>query len=95
MLLGRSDDFGYGVSPSENYPNVCVFEYVCELAYLWGNVRECCHLLFCSCLCVLWCVLSYVLSGVVVFALLLVGNRYAGLCAELLTILNVRNILNT
>ena len=45
------------------------------------------HLLFFSCLCVVWCVLSYVLSGVVVFALLSVGNLCAGLCAELLTIL--------
>jgi len=46
------------------------------------------HLLFFfSCLCVVWCVLSYVLSGVLIFALLSVGNRYVGLCAELLTIL--------
>ena len=35
----------------------------------------------------MWCVLSHILSGVIVFALLSVGNRYAGLCAELLTIL--------
>ena len=43
MVLGRSDDFGYGISASESYyPNICVFEYVCDLAYLWGNVCECC-----------------------------------------------------
>ena len=45
------------------------------------------RLLFFSCLCVVWCVLSYVLSDVLVFALLSVGNHYVGLCAELLTIL--------
>ena len=37
-----SDDFGYGISASESSPNVCVFEYVWDLAYLWGNVCECC-----------------------------------------------------
>ena len=40
VVLGGSDDFGYGISASESYPNVCVFEYVCDLAYLWGNVCE-------------------------------------------------------
>jgi hypothetical protein len=35
----------------------------------------------------MWCVLSYVLSGVVVFALLSVGKHYVRLCVELLTIL--------
>ena len=39
--LGASDDFGYGIAASENYPNICVFEYIFELAYLWGNVCEC------------------------------------------------------
>ena len=42
---------------------------------------------FCSCFCVVLCVLSYVLSAVLVFALLSLGNRCVGLCAELLTIL--------
>ena len=42
MVLGGSDDFGYGISASESYPDVCVFEYVCDFAYLWGNVCECC-----------------------------------------------------
>ena len=38
VVLGVSDDIGYGISASESYPNVYVFEYVCDLAYLWGNV---------------------------------------------------------
>ena len=42
MVLGRSDDSGYGISASENYQNVCVSEYVCDVVYLWGNVCECC-----------------------------------------------------
>jgi len=35
------DQVGYGISASECYLNVCVSEYVCDLAYLWGNVGEC------------------------------------------------------
>jgi hypothetical protein len=42
VVLGGSDYFGYGVSASESYPDVCVFEYVCDFAYLWGNVCKCC-----------------------------------------------------
>ena len=42
VVLGGSDDFGYGISASEGYPDVCVFEYVCDFAYLWGNLCECC-----------------------------------------------------
>ena len=42
MVLGRFDEAGCGISASECYPNVCVSEYVCDLAYLWGNVCECC-----------------------------------------------------
>ena len=46
VVLGGSDDFGYGISASESYPDVYVFEYVSDLAYLWGNVCECCLLKF-------------------------------------------------
>ena len=43
LVLGRFYTVGYGVSASEYYPNVCVVsEYVCDLAYLWGNMCECC-----------------------------------------------------
>ena len=42
VVLGRSDNFSYGVLASESYPDVCVLEYVCDFAYLWGNVCECC-----------------------------------------------------
>ena len=34
-----------------------------------------------------WCALFYVLSGVLVFVLLWVGNHFAGLCEEMLIIL--------
>jgi len=67
MVLGRFDKLGYGISASECYPNVCVSEYVCNLAYLWGNVA---HFLF---LFMLVCsVVRFVLflSGVLVFVLL-------------------------
>ena len=47
----------------------------------------------CSCPCVLWCVLSYVLSGAEAFVFMPVGKHYVGLCVELLSILFVR-VLN-
>ena len=64
MVLGRSHDFGYGISASESYPNVCVFEYVCDLAYLGEMYVNVAHLLFlfvlvCNVvrfvLCFIWC----------------------------------------
>jgi len=41
VVLGRFDEAGCGISASECYPNVCVSEYVCDFAYLWGNIGEC------------------------------------------------------
>ena len=63
--------------------NMFVTLHICGEMYV--NVAYLLFLFVLVCLC--WCVLSYVLSGVVGFALLSVGNRYVGLCAELLTIL--------
>ena len=40
VVFWRFDPLGYGISASECYLNVCVSEYVCDLAYLWGNVGE-------------------------------------------------------
>ena len=65
MVIGGSDDFGYINSASENYPNVCVFEYVCDLAYLWANVCECCPSLVFVRACVycgVFCLMFYLVS---------------------------------
>jgi hypothetical protein len=94
VVLGGSDDFGYGISTSENCPNVCVFEYFCVFSYLWANVCECCPSLVFVRACVYCGVFCLVLSGVAVFALLSVGNHYVGLCAELLAILFWRSELS-
>ena len=40
--LGGFDHFSYGVTASEGYPNIRILEYVCDFAYLRGNVCECC-----------------------------------------------------
>jgi len=64
------DQFGYGTSGPECYLAVCVSEYVCRVTYLWGNVGECCPSFVFVHVCVLWCALLYVLSGVLVFVLL-------------------------
>ena len=64
VALRGSDDFGYGNSASESSPNICVFEYVWNVAYLWGNVCENCPSLVlfvlvcsveCFVLCFIWC----------------------------------------
>ena len=63
MVLGRSADFGYGVSASESYPNVCVFEYVCVLAYLWGNVCGPSLVFVRACVyCGVFCLMFYLMS---------------------------------
>ena len=76
------------VTASEGYPDICILQYVCYFAYLWGNeckycssfvlvrVRVCYGALF-----------PYALSGVEAFVLMPVGNHYVGLCVELLSIL--------
>jgi len=80
VVSGRFYRVGYGVAAFICYPDVCVSEYVCDLAYMWGNVCECCTLLvFAVVWCgVVWCVLFYVLSDVLVYVLLWVGNRFVG-----------------
>ena len=88
MVFRKSDRVGYGTSAFECYLDICVSEYVCDLAYLWGNVGEC----FPSPVFVRACVhcgvlFFFVLSAVFVFALLWVGNRFVGRCEELLAIL--------
>jgi hypothetical protein len=63
VVLGGSDNFSYGVTASERYPDICVLEYVCDFAYgeMYVNVA---HLLFlfvfvCTMvrfvLCFIWC----------------------------------------
>jgi len=42
VIHGEFDHFSYGVTASEGYPDICIPEYVCDFAYLWGNVCEYC-----------------------------------------------------
>jgi len=44
-VSGRFNQVGYGVAAFICYPYVCFSEYVCDLAYLWGNVCKCCPFL--------------------------------------------------
>ena len=60
--------------------NIFVTLRICGDMYV--NVS---HFLFCCH--VVWCVLFYVLSDVLVYVLLWVGNRFVGRCEGLLTIL--------
>ena len=41
VVCRRFDPVGHGISSFECYLDICVSEYVCDLAYLWGNVGEC------------------------------------------------------
>ena len=52
VVSGWFNQVGYGAAAFKCYPDVCVTEYVCDLAYLWGYVCECCQLLFFA---VVWC----------------------------------------
>ena len=83
VVSGRFNQVGYGVAAFICCPDVCVSEYVCDLVYLRGSVCECCPLLVFA---VVWCVLFYVLSDVLFYALLWVGSRFVGRCEGLLTI---------
>jgi len=59
-----------------------VFLNVSDLAYLRGNVCECCPFLVFA---AVWCVCVFcVLSDVLVYVLLWVGNRSVGRCVGLL-----------
>jgi len=69
VVFRRFDPVGYGISAFECYLDICVSEYVCDLAYLWGNVGECYPSPVFVCACVHCGVLSF-LSAVLVFALL-------------------------
>ena len=42
------DHFSYGVTASEVYSDICILEYVCDFAYLQGNVCKYCPFLFLS-----------------------------------------------
>jgi len=62
VVCGRFNQVGYVVAAFICYPDVCVSEYVSDLAYLRGNVCECCpFLVFAVVWCVLFCVLSDIL----------------------------------
>ena len=88
VVLGGFVHFSYGVTTSEGYPDICIPEYVCDFAYLWGNVCECCPSFVLVRVRVCYGALfPYALSGVEAFVLLPVGNHYVGLCVELLSIL--------
>jgi len=89
VVSGWFNQVGCGAVAFICYPDVCVTEYVGDPACLWGYVCECCPLLVFA---VTWCgvvcfVLFYVLSDVLVYVLLWVGNRFVGRCEGLLTIL--------
>jgi len=83
-VYGRFNKFGYGVAAFICYPDVCVPEYVIDLAYLRGNGCECCPFLVYA---VVRCGVFYVLSDVLVYVLLWVGNNFVGRCEGLLKIL--------
>jgi len=38
VVLGGFDHFSYGVTASEVYVDIRILEYVCDFAYLRGNV---------------------------------------------------------
>ena len=40
VVSGWFNQVGYGAAAFICYPDVCVTEYVCDLAYLWGYVCE-------------------------------------------------------
>jgi len=82
VVSGRFSQVGYGVASFISYSDVCVSEYVSDLAYFRGNVCECCQFLVFA---AVWYVLFCVLSDVLVYVLLWVGNRFVGRCEGLLT----------
>jgi len=55
IVSGRFNQVGYGVVAFICYPDVCVSEYVCDLAYLWGNLCECCPFLVFGVVCFVLC----------------------------------------
>ena len=77
VASARFIQVGYGVAAFICYSDVCVSEYVNNLAYLRGKVCEC-YPLLCFCCRVVWCVLFCVLSDVLVYVLLWVGTRFVG-----------------
>jgi len=52
VVSGWFNQVDYGVAAFICSPDVCVSEYVCNLAYLWGYVCECCPFLVFA---VVWC----------------------------------------
>ena len=51
-MFGRFNPVCYGVAAFVSYSDVCVAEYISDLACLWGYVHECCPFLVFS---VTWC----------------------------------------
>jgi len=63
VVSGQFNQVGYGVAAFICYTDVCVSEYVSELAYLRGNVCECCpFLVFAVVRCGVFCFLFYLMS---------------------------------
>jgi len=63
VVSGRFSQIGYGVVAFICYPDVRVSEYVSDLAYLWGNVCECCpFLVFAVVRCGVFCFMFYLMS---------------------------------
>jgi len=63
--LSKVCEVGYGISAFECHLDICVSEYACDLAYLWGNVGECYPPLVFVRTCVqygLLCILFYLMS---------------------------------
>ena len=63
MVSGQFNQVGYGVAAFICYPDICASEYVCGLAYLQGNVCECCPLpvfvvVWCGAFCFMFCLIS-------------------------------------
>jgi len=63
VVSGRFNQVDYGVAAFICYPHVCVSEYVCNLVYLRGNVRDCCpFLVFAVMWCGVFCFMFYLMS---------------------------------
>jgi hypothetical protein len=63
MVSGRFNPVCYGVAAFICYSDVCVTEYISDLAYLWGYVRVCCpFLVFSVTWCGVFCFMFYLMS---------------------------------
>jgi len=63
VVSGRFNQVGYGVAAFICYPDACISEHVSDLAYLRGNVCECCpFLVFAVVRCSVFCFVFYRMS---------------------------------